>query len=656
MTNFFSRRGRDGGENKEPEEEKKAQPARPFSSSRLSGGDSPPARSGGGGSGDDEKKSTSERGTPFGRSSMFSRSETEKKEDSEEPRARPAGLSGRTPPPERSGSSRSEPPNRFGSRSTSENERTGRDTESPYSRRFDGEIRRSTGDSEERKQSDSPYGSRYETRRDTEERREGGDSASRFGSSHRRPETGERRETTDPGSRTGSWRSTEEKKEEPPSRFGTIRREPDKPPEKKDEPAGGSRFGSMLRRSPAEEKKEEPPSRFGTSRREPEKKDEPAGGSRFGSMLRRSPAEEKKEAPKPPSTRASTADRPASPSITTKAPSTRASTAPAKPATPAARPKSNRAAAKPLPTGKDRLPKLVKAGPSVDFQLDMVGAALVVVALILLSGFISPGAATGVVDDYLAQLFGIGRLLVPIVVGGVGAWLLVSRFGNAMFDIEYFRIFGAMLLFIVVMATLQWGYLLTEVVPSYDVLEQNSDALWRDGKAGGILGHIVYIFSARQLGDIAVVVFFFFWWALALMLLFKTSPGQLVEQGRNVRHSLQVRQEAARARREARRVDITALATAAAAEATAPPQRMPQTAAGRTTTPEQDQTKAAETTAAPVRQIAETQTPEEKPSRLGRLFRGNKIEAEAVETEGRPATSEAAQEQRQRRFGLPGRR
>ncbi len=438
-----------------------------------------------------------------------------------------------------------------------------------------------------------------------------------------------------------------------------------KPEEKKEEPT--SRFSSVLRRAPAEEKKpeekkEEGGGRFVGWRRGETQKEEPkkeeTGGSRLGGLLRRpgaSATEEKKETPKPPSMRATTTDRPAAPSGTAKPPSTRSSaapSAPAKPATPAAKPKSNRAAAKPLPTGKDRLPKLVKAGPSLDFQLDMVGAALAVAALILLSGFISPGAATGVVDDYLAQLFGIGRLLVPVVVGGIGLWLLVSRFGNAMFDIEYFRIFGAMLLFIIVMATLQWGYLFTEAVPSYDVLEQNSDALWRDGKAGGILGHIVYIFFARQLGDYAVVVFFFFWWAFALMLLFKTSPSQIVEQGRNVRHSLQVRQEAARARREARRVDVAALA---AAEVAAPPaaQRAPQTVTGRTTTPEQDQAKAAET---PVRQTAETQAAEEKPSRLGRLFRGGKVEAEKVEAEGRPATSEAAQEQRQRRFGLPGRR
>ncbi|MCL4880173.1 MAG: hypothetical protein KJ064_26180 [Anaerolineae bacterium] len=746
---FFSRRNRDGGENKEPEEEKKAQPARPFSSTRI-GGDNP-ARPGGG-SGGDDRRSTSERDSPFSRSSMFSRSSDnpEKKDDSssDEPRARPAGLSGRTnPPADRSGNRPQDSTSRFGIRSPSEGERrqTG---ENPSSGRttFGGGIRRNPEDRDERKDSESSFGSRYSStpyRREMDERKESGESTSRYGSGLYRQTTDETKDEAGSGSRLSMFRRggtedkttekkdetsgsrfgglrrspTEEKKDEASgSRFGGLRRSPteekkdetsgsrlnlfrrggteDKTTERKDE-ASGSRFGGLrrspteekkdeasgsrfggLRRSPTEEKKDEASgSRFGGLRRSPteEKKDETSGsrlnlfrrggtedktterkdeasGSRFGG-LRRSPTEERRDAPTPPSARSSSMDRSATSSIT-RSTGVHGTATPAKPGTDRPRPKSNRAAAKPLPTGKDRLPKLVKAGPSLDFQLDMLGGVLVVAAFILLSGFFSPGKATGVIDSYLAQLFGIGRLLVPFVLGGVGAWLLVSRFGNVMFDIEYFRIFGVVLLLIVVMATLQWGYLFSETVPSYTILEQNSDTLWRDGEAGGIVGHVVYIFFARQLGDYAVVVFFFFWWVFALMLVFKTSPSQLVEQGRNVRHSLQVRREAARARHEAKKADIPALAAAAVAEATAPPAalRAPQETVGRTTTPEQDQVKAAETSAAPARQTPELS--EEKPSRMGRLFRGGK-----VETEPEPrVTSEEAQEQRKRLFGLPGRR
>ncbi len=482
----------------------------------------------------------------------------------------------------------------------------------------------------------------------------------------------------------GRTSAPEEKKDAPSStgglgsRFGIGGRGATE--EKKDTPASGgpsSRFSAGGRTSAPEEKKDAPSStgglgsRFGiggrgaTEEKKPEeKKDDSSGGSRFGiGGFRRGGAteekkpEEKKDAPASSGASSRFQQRAGSPpaSATPAAKPVAATTAAAP-----AKPRSNRAASKPLPTtGNTRLPKFVKVGPSLDFQLDMVGGVMVFAALILISGMISPGTATGTIDSYLAQLFGVGRVLVPLSMLAVGGWLLVSRFGSSMFEIEYFRILGAILLFIIVMATLQWGFLFSEVVPTYDVLEQNSEVMWQDGDGGGLVGHIVYIFFARQLGDYPVVVFFAFWWMFALMLTFKTSPSQVMEQGRNVSHSLQVRREASRARREAKRADIAALAAAEVAAALpVVGERAPTQAVGRTTTPEQDAAKAAVTPEAPVRQTTETVAPtEEKSSRFGRLLRGDKVTVEKAEesTEGR-TTSEPAQEERKMRFGLPGRR
>lgn len=256
-----------------------------------------------------------------------------------------------------------------------------------------------------------------------------------------------------------------------------------------------------------------------------------------------------------------------------------------------------------------------------------------IAAGILLSGFFTSADSTSfsqTIDSTLAQLFGTGRIVLPFFLGGVGIWLLIARFGSAI-DVEYLRIAGVLLLFVAFASTLQWYELLFDVFPSYDALEAASQLKWEAGEAGGLLGHTVYIFLARQLGDTGVVVILFFWWLVALMLAAQVTTGDIAARIRNTRHAMQTRRAAREARREAKKLEKAAAAApvVAAAQATAPPATTSPSPAEQQTQPMQRTTpllpQAAAPTTAPAitpaaAPAAEAPPAEKRAPRLGGFF------------------------------------
>jgi len=197
----------------------------------------------------------------------------------------------------------------------------------------------------------------------------------------------------------------------------------------------------------------------------------------------------------------------------------------------------------------------VTRGLDIDRQLDLAGGGMVLLAALMIFGqlqsALSTTEAAGVtaeLDLLLAQLFGVGRITLPFAFGVVGGWLIFRHFGT-MFDIDYFRILGALLTFAAFLATLQWFDLFWDdfpnnvnYVPTKNVLADQSDVLWQDGEGGGFFGHVLYIWWHRQLGDWVFEIFLVFWWAFGLFFAFDLSFEKIANYVIARRHERQARE------------------------------------------------------------------------------------------------------------------
>ncbi len=177
----------------------------------------------------------------------------------------------------------------------------------------------------------------------------------------------------------------------------------------------------------------------------------------------------------------------------------------------------------------------VTTGLDLDRKLDIAGFMMLAVGVFLGLGWLQAMTSsadvegiTGTVDQLMSQLFGDGRIVVAGALIYVGGWLILRFFGT-MFDIDYYRLAGRGLMFITLLATLQWWSLLflefpgkINYVPDLESLHRQSDQLWQDGGGGGVIGHELYMLL-MNFNDYGVVVMLVFAWILSLYLGFELS-------------------------------------------------------------------------------------------------------------------------------------
>ncbi len=253
----------------------------------------------------------------------------------------------------------------------------------------------------------------------------------------------------------------------------------------------------------------------------------------------------------------------------------------------------------------------VTHGLDYNRKLDMAGWLLVGAALILLAGVgesiasSDPKGFTYDLDQFLAQIFGLGRIVIPVTSFILGFWLIARNFGRVL-EIDYFRILGFGVLLATLLSTLQWWELMwvdfpkVNEVPTIEALEAQSQALWEDGGGGGLIGHTLYMFLQHIFWDIGVPVVLVISWGLGTMFAFDLSFEKMATNIRTTRANRQAKREAALARYAESKGLITpaasvtpapsapAMAVAAAVLATdesTGPQRNVGKATGRTTAP-----------------------------------------------------------------------
>ena len=210
-----------------------------------------------------------------------------------------------------------------------------------------------------------------------------------------------------------------------------------------------------------------------------------------------------------------------------------------------------------------RAPKVDQGGLSLDTKLDILGVALVVVALALLLASLSPnqGAITGQVNELLAYHFGWGAFAVPLVMLAWGIWLLIRHFGDDAPTLQVQRVIGLAVLFITVLTFMQfvesWSYNIQD--PNYLTALREVYLPWtyEQGRGGGLIGGEIYYFLLSNFTEWGGFALLFIPLIVGIMLSLSISAAELamiiVSNVRNMRdraHQRSIRVTAERAQRE----------------------------------------------------------------------------------------------------------
>ena len=149
---------------------------------------------------------------------------------------------------------------------------------------------------------------------------------------------------------------------------------------------------------------------------------------------------------------------------------------------------------------------------TLDQKLDLLGLALVAVAVVTVLSFLSPsqGNLTGAWLKFLRATVGFGVFIVPVALGLTGLWLLLRSFEHTPRP-KAAQLIGFGLTFLVALSTLNW------VDVSLGAREN-----W-----GGSLGDWLSRLVASAVGNTGGVVVLVVWWLLAVVFLFDISPSEM---------------------------------------------------------------------------------------------------------------------------------
>ena len=213
--------------------------------------------------------------------------------------------------------------------------------------------------------------------------------------------------------------------------------------------------------------------------------------------------------------------------------------APARAHKPSAVPRSQ-SRARPLPETQKKSTLSIDQGLDFDRKIDLIGVMVVAFSLVaffavipsMSFGLLPPpnGGLTGTLDTLLSQLFGWGKIVLPLAGFALGAWLMVQSFAATGIELDYFRIVGMLSLFVCGLSWIHMFELMDDPAPTVEAFRPISYAVAiDDGQGGGWFGHTFYVFLLSQLGDYGTLSVLVAWLVVGLMLTFDVS---VVELGR----------------------------------------------------------------------------------------------------------------------------
>lgn len=150
-----------------------------------------------------------------------------------------------------------------------------------------------------------------------------------------------------------------------------------------------------------------------------------------------------------------------------------------------------------------------------DQWLDVIGYTLLLLAGLTLLSFVSAnhGAIPAWWLGVLLRGFGWGAYLTPLIIGAVGLWLVLRRFGDRLPRITPLQTIGAALGYLALLTTLH-------LLAAYLRFEGN---LWVTAEAkmgGGLLGAALSQMLIGGLGGVGAIIALITWWLTALAFSF----------------------------------------------------------------------------------------------------------------------------------------
>jgi S-DNA-T family DNA segregation ATPase FtsK/SpoIIIE len=165
----------------------------------------------------------------------------------------------------------------------------------------------------------------------------------------------------------------------------------------------------------------------------------------------------------------------------------------------------------------------LKLDLDLDQWLDLLGYALLTAAGLTLLSFPSAnhGALPGWWLGVLRRAFGWGAYLLPVLVGALGLWLILRRFGDKLPQVTPLQVAGVLLGYVATLATFH-------VAASLFMLNGDLRAIARAGAGGGWVGSAISLLLLRGLGVGGMVVTLALGWFIVLAITLEVTVEDVI--------------------------------------------------------------------------------------------------------------------------------
>ncbi len=202
---------------------------------------------------------------------------------------------------------------------------------------------------------------------------------------------------------------------------------------------------------------------------------------------------------------------------------TKSRSSPSKPTTSSTRQPSNRRRQRPSKRRSTRKEPLIQL--SRDQWLDLLGGALILVALATILSLLSPqqGALTQLWLVGLKKVFGWGMFIVPLFIGALGLWLILRRFDDRLPRPQPEQVAGVGIGFLTALMTLHLiaARIFWPGVGHFQLVEL--------GEGGGLIGAALLDLSVKLIGVAGAVVTLLMLWLIVITLVVGISPAEAAQ-------------------------------------------------------------------------------------------------------------------------------
>ncbi|MCL5994854.1 MAG: DNA translocase FtsK 4TM domain-containing protein, partial [Chloroflexi bacterium] len=172
---------------------------------------------------------------------------------------------------------------------------------------------------------------------------------------------------------------------------------------------------------------------------------------------------------------------------------------------------------------KQPAPQPAKPLLSTDQWIDLIGYTLIALAALTILSALSPGGQGDLTSGWLNILkrsFGWGVVVAPAIMGLIGIYLVLRRFGDRFPRLAPGRIAGLTVAYLAALGTLQLIGMASE---------QSAQALVDEGAGGGLVGLGLINALNGAVGTAGAVIVLFVLWLIAFMLTASLSVAQIVD-------------------------------------------------------------------------------------------------------------------------------